>query len=311
MARKDFMLESLTALLEVGEELLFPVCGTVYEGSVPSVGFFGFTDKYMLVVLTQGKQITRSERVPLDIKSISFKKNLVGNYTVDIMFNEGDPIKIFLAHRDVWVDLQKENLPRFLERLRECAPKEHVSELESASGARVRRQYFANFIFLMVSFLPVPFIMIPIMSLTHAGVDLDKLVENWPIILAVIVGVFLPFILVSLISRFWLGGVICVINRDGICLDGGFIHWSSIRRVTYHPVIPLSRWDRHYAELSVVGEDGHEFAIQITHFPSYAIWKLKRNAPGLDVRLDRRSLVEIIFWALLPSVITPIITLFL
>lgn len=87
------MTESLSALLEDGEELLYPVYGTLRQKHNHWFVFFGLTEHCLLIALLKGnsKEIDRTAHVPLDIKKVTVKRRILFPMCkIDIDFTEGN-----------------------------------------------------------------------------------------------------------------------------------------------------------------------------------------------------------------------------
>ncbi len=111
------MTESLSALLENGEVLKFPIYATLLEKKTNWFGFFGLTDKHLLIALLKGssKEICWTNRIPLDIKTVKIKKSLIPHqYKIRIEFNEGLPCNLRVSKKVYGIESQEENLDKFI-----------------------------------------------------------------------------------------------------------------------------------------------------------------------------------------------------
>ena len=311
MTYKDLMIESLTDLLIDGEALMHPIYGILNQGNIQYFGFFGFTENYLLIALVSGKQITYTTRIPLDIKSIKIKQTAVfKQFTIDISFNEGSPCKITASPKVVMIDSQKNNLPQFLNYLKSKSPKKQETELKDLEGEKIRCQYFNTFIYVMLAFFPGLLVMLFVMGLKENNLDLAKLVEAISVAL-ISLGVFLaPFIILSLLNRFLFGKIIGVVREDGLLLENDFITWKQIRKITFNPNIS-SRIKASYTYASLFIKSGTEYTIDIMHFPMYGLRKIKKYNPEIKIELGKDGLFTILFIALVPTLVSIIIPLFM
>ena len=117
MNNQEQMIKALSALLKEGETLRYPVYGTLKQKSGHCFGYFGLTEKYLLVALLRGdsKAVGWTARVPLNIKKVTVKKGLFPLFRhIRIEFDEGEPVR-FQASRTVYgIADQAENLEGFI-----------------------------------------------------------------------------------------------------------------------------------------------------------------------------------------------------
>ncbi len=313
MTYKDLMVKSLTDLLEDGETLMHPIYGILNQGNIQFYGYFGFTQTHLLIALVSGKQITYTTRIPLDIKSIRIKQTAVfKQFVIDIAFNDGAPCNITASPKVLMIDSQKDNLPQFLNYLKSKSPKNQETELKDLNGKKIRWQYFNTFIYAMLAFFPMPLVMIIVMGLKENNLDLAEMIEAIPMAL-IIWGVFLvPFIILSLLNRFLFGEIVGIVRDDGLLLENNFITWKQIQKITFNPSIS-SRFKASYtyASLLIKSDTETEYAIDIMHFPMYGLRKIKKYNPEIKIELGKNGLFTILFIALLPTLISIIIPLFM
>lgn len=120
MTYKELMQQSLSDLLENGETLRYPIYGTLLQGGQHWFGFFGLTEKCLLIVLLEGSSqiISWTSRVPLNIKEVNIKKSLVlSQYKIHIDFTEGNPCNIRVSKKVYGIECQEENLKGFMEEI--------------------------------------------------------------------------------------------------------------------------------------------------------------------------------------------------
>lgn len=117
MNHQEQMIKALSALLEEGETLLYPVYGTLKQKNGHFFGYFGLTENCLLVALLQGdsKAVGWTARAPLDIKKVIVKKGLFPLFLhIRIEFNEGDPVRLQASRTVYGIADQAKNLEGFI-----------------------------------------------------------------------------------------------------------------------------------------------------------------------------------------------------
>lgn len=118
---KELMIKSLSDLLDENETLLYPVYGGLLQNRRNWFGYFGLTEKNLLIALLQGnqKEISWVSKVPLYIKKAEIKeKRLPKGYTITIEFTEGNPFKARISKKVFGFDCQQENVEGFIDYLK-------------------------------------------------------------------------------------------------------------------------------------------------------------------------------------------------
>lgn len=118
MTHKELMTASLSALLEDGENLLYPVYGTFKQKSNNWFGFFGLTEHYLLISLLEGssKEISWTARIPLHIKKVTIKKSLFSlMYNIYIEFFEGEAGHFLISKKVLGIESQEKNSKGFID----------------------------------------------------------------------------------------------------------------------------------------------------------------------------------------------------
>ena len=157
MKIKEFMMHSLSELLEPGESLMYPVYGVINQGNQQLFGFLGLTDTHLLVAImsASGKKIVQSNRISLEISSVKIKQTWIfRQYVLDIKFTNGMSCKFTFSPRVLMIDTQKDNLPLFLNYVSSRAVHQQTTELKDVSGCKLRWQYFNVYIWTVFSFMP-------------------------------------------------------------------------------------------------------------------------------------------------------------
>lgn len=118
MTYNELMLKSLSDLLKNGEKLLYPVYGTLMEKNNHCFGYFGLTERYLLIALLQGSQkvVQWTTRVPLDLKKVTVKKGiLLPHYNIRIEFIEGEDAYLRISKKVLGIESQEDNLKGFID----------------------------------------------------------------------------------------------------------------------------------------------------------------------------------------------------
>ena len=312
MSYKEFMIESLTDILEDGEILMYPIYGSLCQGSVEYRGCFGLTEKYLLIALVSevGKEVTHTMRVPLDIKTIRIEQSFIAKkYSIYIVFNEGAPCRITASPKVLTIDTQKDNLAGFFEKLRAGAPQTNHSWFDKLSGEIIRTQYFNCIILLFLSFVP----MFPIMSFIMAWKKngeisfevISDFLKSLPPMASIWAIVLIPLLLLSLLNRFCFGKVICVLDEKGIHLESGQLSWNEVKSISFQtPIHSRFRHSRHNCATFSI-KKSQEYEVDVLHFPFYALRKIKKYCP--DVKIVVRDKGLIVLSILCPTIISIIL----
>ena len=316
MTPKERMIQALTDMLENGETLMHPIYGLLVQGGRQYYGYFGFTEKVLLIALVSGKTVTDTIRVPLDINSVKIKKNIFLNeHVIDISFNEGAPCRITAFPKVLAIDSQKENLPKFLSYLKSKTLNKNVPDLSQINGTKIRRQYF-NFILyvFLATLLPI----IPMIFILECEKQNVSVWTSWHLLwnttteaLPTIVSFILPLFLLSVCSKFIFGKTIAVVEQKGLYLDNTFIPWEDIKSVEYNAT-HFSRFNFRaaYITITVAPVRKREYVVEVSNFTLYGLKKLKKHLPNQTVRWAKGELPLTIFIALLPTIIFLLIALF-
>lgn len=118
MSFYEVMQKSLSALLEDGETLKYPIYGALVQSRRNYFGYWSLTDTHLLIVLLQGdtKKICYTNRIPLEcIQNAKVKKSLIPMQSVlSITFDEGRHARIRVSKKVYGFEAQAENLKSFL-----------------------------------------------------------------------------------------------------------------------------------------------------------------------------------------------------
>ena len=117
MAEDKLMMQSLSALLEEGENLKYPIYGSLRQARHSWFGFYGLTETHLLIALLEGntEKIYWTTRVPLDVKEVMVqKRKLLSQIDIRIEFNDGMHCSIHVAQKVYGMKAQEQNLEEFL-----------------------------------------------------------------------------------------------------------------------------------------------------------------------------------------------------
>ena len=299
------MTESLTGLLEEGETLTCPIYATLIQENCTYYGYFGLTENCLLIALLSGKHITYTSRIPLDIKCVKIKKDFITrNYILDISFNYGAPCKIMIPTNIFGLHSQKVNLFDFISSLKAKSTQKWPEELNRIKGEKIRRQTINIFIYIMLSFFPMPIIFTVILTLkenTFSFYETGRLFLNSLPIYCLCIA---PFLLLSLLQRFILGKIVCVFDDDGLHTDVDFVAWKNINKVVFKPCIYLKSKERTCVTVYVKCPGKDEYFFDIYDFPASGLAKIKRHRPEIKIEFCKAKIIEILIFALIPTAIS-------
>jgi hypothetical protein len=316
MTAKERMIYALSDMLQNGETLMYTIYGLLVQGGRQYYGYFGFTEKFLLIALISGKTVTDTIRVPLDINSVKIKKNIFLNeHVIDISFNEGAPCRITAFPKVLAIDSQKENFPKFLSYLKSKAPNKNAPDLNQINGTRIRKQYFNFILYVFLATLPP---IIPMIFILECEKQNISIWNSWHLLwnitteaLPTIATFILPLFLLSVCSKFIFGKTIAVVEQKGLHLDNVFIPWEDIKSVEYKAT-HFSRFNFRaaYITITVAPARKREYVVEVSNFTLYGLRKLKTHLPPKNVRWAKGELPLTIFIALLPTIIFLLIALF-
>ena len=182
--------------------------------------------------------------------------------------------------------------------------------LRDIPGETIRRQYFN---------IPIFFVLVVYMSLTLAllitsvAEEKPSLEDWWAFAkaLTAIAGlVLLPLAVLSVLNRFFVGEILCVLNEKGLYYEEKeavrLIPWRELRRVSYQPDIPWRSGYRSHcycnrAEITVQSFKKKK-QFELYHVPYILLRKIKKYAPDIHCGLTKSGVVLVVMMALLPVV---------
>lgn len=120
MTYEDLKNDIFSDLLEDDEELRCPFYGMLLSGNrSTATGFFGLTDDAFLlsVIFKHDRKKPCNLRIPLELSRTDVKKNFLGQYTIELEFEDGEIYRMRASHKipGVTLDFQEEGLTQFVE----------------------------------------------------------------------------------------------------------------------------------------------------------------------------------------------------
>ena len=161
--------------------------------------------------------------------------------------------------------------------------------LSDKDGMKVRRQYFNIVIFIILAImLCVPY---SILVVTLLDDNLNFVMANWlnsvKISFLVCFGISVPFIIASVLNRYYFGKIVCVVNEHGVYYEDGFIYWYDIEKIEY----TIAQFGTHISySPSYVEIYTKEKEITINHAPLYLLSRAKKLRKDIKVKLSRFSI---------------------
>lgn len=278
MTQKEFMKHALEKLVNKNEKLQSSIFGILRQSHSDFYGFFGLTDKALVIALVSGKTVTYTNRLLLsDMKSIRIQENSLNQYEIAINFGEGELLRILANKKVLRIDTQKQELPLFIETLSKAVPEENTLPLRETEGSKIRVQYFNIYLYIFLGTL-VPVLVIFCLIFLILG-RFETLYDFFvvPIVLLVLIS---PDIILSILNRFFFGKTVGVLTHDGIHTENGFFPWDKIKKITYLPKFPskTARTPEDFCHATVIiNERGNiTYETIIPHCPLYAIRKMKK-----------------------------------
>lgn len=183
--------------------------------------------------------------------------------------------------------------------------------LRDIPGEKIRRQYFNIPIYVILSFGTALIMIILIAGSKQDSTQAQE--EFWVLASVIATGllVLLPLIVLSLLNRFFLGEIICVLDKKGIHYKDGdnirFIPWNHIMRVAYEPDVPMrtshSRLFRSYNTAHIFSKPfKKEIEIELIQAPFFLLGKMKKYHPNAKYGLTKWGLVLVFLYALAPII---------
>ena len=186
------------------------------------------------------------------------------------------------------------------------------NNLKNISGQKIRRQFFN---------IPIYFIMSFDMALIFATAaecigNPNLSFTNWidDVTLYIVIGAVptIPLLILSLLNRFYVGKIICVLDNNGLHYEQDFISWPQIQKAIYQPDIPYKPGQHSYTsnELYLTVEANQDqVQIELEHAPFMLLRKIKKHCPDIPCRLTGWGIAMILSVTLGLGILTALIFL--
>jgi hypothetical protein len=120
----------------------------------------------------------------------------------------------------------------------------------------------------------------------------------------------LPLAFFSYFNTWLFGKTLCVLDDNGIHLENDLLPWGEIAEIVYCPQMPSRHSTFHKNPTHAIVFIGHtsdtDKFVKIPHFPLYGLMAIKKQMPEIPIRIKKG---EMIFYALLPSILALIVSI--
>ncbi len=156
-------------------------------------------------------------------------------------------------------------------------------QLNRMQGIKIRRQYFNYFLGSVLGIAPIMLFFILVRWQLAGTVDLRERAGVLGKYFLIAFLILLPFIVLSVINRFYFGRTICVLDKKGIHCEDGLIEWKEIERLEY-----TSAHFRRYGSSHVCFVLVHcgRKTVKIKSAPLYMLHEAKKFAPHIKIKMD-------------------------
>lgn len=164
--------------------------------------------------------------------------------------------------------------------------------MKNTREMKIRMQYFNLFIYAMIPIIPLVPIIILIVTWWNPDYPLSDVYQSIPIGILTVGVLIWPWVLLSVLNRFFFGKVVCTLNKDGIHIGEQLIPWHEIQSVRYIPDIAPGRVRRDWCRIRIVQklQSGREIVTEIKHFPYYGYRTIRKMHPNINASYDRSDI---------------------
>ena len=157
---------------------------------------------------------------------------------------------------------------------------------------KIRMQYFNLFIYAMIPLIPLAFILILIATWGNPDYPFSDVFKSIPISILSVGVLIWPWVLLSVLNRFFFGKVVCTLDKEGIRTEKQLIPWREIQSIRYIPDIAPGRVIRDWCRIRVVQklQSGREIVTEIKHFPYYGYRAIRKMHPNINASYDRSDI---------------------
>lgn len=304
MSNYTLMNKALSRLLNEGETIIHPICAVLERNGRRYFSYFAFTDDALLIALTYENNTTWSKRISLDIASLKIKEyKFFGKrgYEVNIAFKNNTPIKIIIPYKNFTYGEQKEDIQQFINYIKEHSPQNSYPPLKNITGTKLRRQYFNAPLWFVLPIIPICIILIAMVLIRHNEFSFSEWLALSLNGIGLLIAIISPFIVLSVLNRFWFGKIVSVINNQGIYFENNFLPWNKINKIEYIPdtagrqyKINLRLYGYTRLKLTLNSGIGDEYDAEIKNFPLYGLFFFKKFCPDKKIKFDAKNVI----WAL-------------
>ena len=172
------------------------------------------------------------------------------------------------------------------------------TQRKDVGGVRIRRQYFN---YPICIFLSVWLICVEVgtcLYLVEHSFHFDQWRENMLDLTFIVAKFIAPFLVLSVLNRFFFGKIVCVLNEEGIRYKNGIIKWYDIVSIKYH-IMDLNKFHYRPSYIDVVCKNK---TVQIKSAPLYMFSFVKKSNADIEIKTD------ITVWGILAlHILAPII----
>ena len=171
-----------------------------------------------------------------------------------------------------------------------------MKDEQNSTLRKIRMQYFNGIIY----FIAITAVCISIMRISSAIIDgaivWSEIIKFNLQALVTCAIIAVPFIILSVLNRFYFGKLVCILDDSGIYHDDRLISWEQIERIDYE-----IEWRRKYSmqirfcHATVFTKNE---TIVINHAPFHLISSTKKLRPDIRASLSKRSVSTLWLFAI-------------
>ena len=179
-------------------------------------------------------------------------------------------------------------------------------KLREIPGEKIRWQYFNEYLYMAVALSVLICLCMLTFSLQTGEFAKAEWIELAETFFTFSFVFFYPFVLLSVLNRFFFGKIICVLTEDALYYPDGWVLIRDIQSVTYDVDIIGRHWSGCSAHITGQKINGKKIDIQLKHAPFYLLGRIKAHNPDATVGLHKNSKFFIVF-LLIAVFIAPLI----
>ncbi len=156
------------------------------------------------------------------------------------------------------------------------------NSLADINGIKIRRQYFNLIIYIYLVLLVSLTILFATCEIASNRFTFSEYFKSVTIAFKIVLGVILPFVILSVFNRFTFGKIICVLNAEGIHYKDGCIKWDNITEMKYN-ITSFSRVHYAPAFITIICKND---VINIVSAPLLMFYYAKRFKSDIKFKKD-------------------------